>query len=113
MCKDKILRFRNHPSIAVWCARNEGYPPPEIASVLDKMIPELDPVRLYQPNSTAGRGVRIAWTVLLARTRALFTYYDAPFKTETGSVSVPTLESIHAMMPQKDWEMHQRRLGAA
>ena len=28
--RDKILRFRNHPSIMLWCARNEGYPPPEI-----------------------------------------------------------------------------------
>jgi hypothetical protein len=24
--RDKVLRFRNHPSIALWCARNEGYP---------------------------------------------------------------------------------------
>ena len=101
--KDKILRFRNHPSIALWCARNEGYPPPAIHDALTKMIPELDPARLYQPSSTAGRGVVSGgpydWRVPQA-------YYvqDAPFKTETGSVSVPTIESIHAMMPQKDWE---------
>ena len=25
--RDKILRYRNHPAIAIWCARNEGYPP--------------------------------------------------------------------------------------
>ena len=29
---------------------------------------------------------------------------DDYFKTETGSVSAPTLESIHGMMPEKDWE---------
>ncbi len=45
----------------------------------------------------------VAWTVFLERTEAFYVF-DAPFKTETGSVSVPTLESIHAMMPQKDWE---------
>jgi beta-galactosidase/beta-glucuronidase len=28
--RDKVLRYRNHPSIALWCARNESYPPPEI-----------------------------------------------------------------------------------
>ncbi|HEX8465565.1 MAG TPA: beta galactosidase jelly roll domain-containing protein, partial [Abditibacterium sp.] len=28
--REKITRFRSHPSIAVWCARNEGFPPPEI-----------------------------------------------------------------------------------
>ena len=101
--KDKVLRVRNHPSIAVWCARNEGYPPPAIASVLDKMIPELDPSRLYQPSSTAGRGVE-SHGPYYWREPAAFYVYDAPFKTETGSVSVPTLESIHAMMPKKDWE---------
>jgi hypothetical protein len=101
--KDKILRYRNHPSIALWCARNEGYPPPEIHDALSKMIPELDPARLYQPSSTAGRGVMSAgpydW-----RDPAAYYQPDAPFKTETGSVSVPTIESIHAMMPEKDWE---------
>jgi hypothetical protein len=101
--KDKVLRVRNHPSIALWCARNEGYPPPEIANVLDKMIPELDPVRLYQPSSTAGRGV-VSHGPYYWREPSAFYVYDAPFKTETGSVSVPTLESIHAMMPKKDWE---------
>ena len=30
---------------------------------------------------------------------------DAPFKTELGSMSVPTLEAIHEMMPSKDWQV--------
>jgi beta-galactosidase/beta-glucuronidase len=55
--REKILRFRNHPSIAVWCARNEGYPPQEIDDALRKLMAELEPTRLYQPSSTAGRGV--------------------------------------------------------
>ena len=101
--RDKILRFRNHPSIAVWCARNEGYPPKEIDDELRKLMAELEPTRLYQPSSTAGRGVHSGgpyhW-----RTPREFYNVDAPFKTETGSVSVPTLESIHGMMPEKDWE---------
>ncbi len=101
--RDKILRFRNHPSIALWCARNEGYPPPAIDSALRTMIPELDPVRLYQPSSTAGRGVTSHGPYYWREPRAFYVY-DAPFKTETGSVSVPTLESIHGMMPEKDWE---------
>jgi len=36
--------------------------------------------------------------------KEFYTVTDDYFKTETGSVSVPTLESIHGMMPQKDWE---------
>ena len=102
--RDKILRFRNHPSIALWCARNEGYPPPEIDQALEKMIPDLDPARLYQPSSTAGRGVMSGGPYYWREPEAFYVP-DAPFKTETGSMSVPTLESIHGMMPQKDWEV--------
>jgi hypothetical protein len=102
--KDKILRFRNHPSIALWCARNEGYPPPAIHDALSKMIPDLDPQRLYQPSSTAGRGVMSGGPYDWREPSAYYAQ-DAPFKTETGSVSVPTIESIHGMMPEKDWEV--------
>lgn len=101
--RDKILRYRNHPSIALWCARNEGYPPPEIDTVLRTMIPQLDPARLYQPSSTAGRGVMSSGPYYW-REPENFYVPDAPFKTETGSMSVPTLESIQGMMPDKDWE---------
>ncbi|HEX4038401.1 MAG TPA: glycoside hydrolase family 2 TIM barrel-domain containing protein [Acidobacteriaceae bacterium] len=117
--RDKILRFRNHPSIALWCARNEGYPPPEIDQALRRMIPQLDPSRLYQPSSTDGRGVRSGGPYYWREPQAFYVP-DAPFKTETGSVSIPTLESIHAMMPQKDWETidddwaaHDLAMGAA
>ncbi len=101
--RDKILRFRNHPSIALWCARNEGYPPKQIDDRLRSLMAELEPVRLYQPSSTDGRGVRshgpYHW-----RTPREFYKVEEAFKTETGSVSVPTLESVHGMMPEKDWE---------
>ena len=102
--RDKILRFRNHPSIAVWCARNEGFPPPNIDAVLRKLMAELEPTRLYQPSSTDGGGVRSAGPYYWRVPREFYTVTDDFFKTETGSVSVPTLESIHGMMPAKDWE---------
>ena len=102
--RDKILRFRNHPSIAVWCARNEGFPPPNIDAVLRKLMAELEPTRLYQPSSTDGGGVRSGGPYYWRVPREFYTVTDDFFKTETGSVSVPTLESIHGMMPAKDWE---------
>ncbi len=101
--RDKILRYRNHPSIAVWCARNEGYPPKQIDDALRVLMAELEPTRLYQPSSTEGRGVAshgpYHW-----RTPRDFYKIEEAFKTETGSVSVPTIESIQGMMPEKDWE---------
>jgi hypothetical protein len=101
--RDKIVRFRNHPSIAIWCARNEGYPPPEIDAALRKLFAELEPERLYQPSSTEGRGVKSGGPYF-TRTPREYYVYDEAFKTEIGSVSVPTLESIQGMMPEKDWE---------
>jgi beta-mannosidase len=100
---DKVVRFRNHPSIAVWCARNEGYPPKSLDDTLKKMMTELDPTRLYQSNSADGRGVS-SHGPYYWRAPRFFYRLNESFKTETGSVSVPTIESIQGMMPQKDWE---------
>jgi beta-galactosidase/beta-glucuronidase len=100
--REKILRFRNHASIVLWCARNEGYSPKRIDDALRVLMAELEPTRLYQANSADGRGVKSGgpyhW-----RTPREFYVFDEAFKTEVGSVSVPTLESIHGMMPEKDW----------
>ena len=65
---------------------------------------ELEPTRRYQPSSTDGAGVRSHGPYFWRTPREFYTVTDDFFKTETGSVSVPTLESIHGMMPQKDWE---------
>jgi beta-mannosidase len=100
---DKVKRYRNHPSIAVWCARNEGYPPRQLDEQLKALMSTLDPSRLYQSNSADGRGVS-SHGPYFWRSPRYFYDFDESFKTEVGSVSVPTLESIQGMMPEKDWE---------
>jgi hypothetical protein len=102
--RDKVLRYRNHPSIILWCARNEGDPPPAIDAALRTLLAEVDPTRLYWPNSTDGPGVRSHGPYYWRAPREFYVVTDDYFKTETGSISVPTLESIHGMMPKKDWE---------
>jgi hypothetical protein len=102
--RDKVLRFRNHPSIILWCARNEGFPPPEIDAALRKVLAELEPTRRYQPSSTDGAGVRSGGPYSWRDPASFYRITDDYFKTETGSISVPTLESIHGMMPKKDWD---------
>lgn len=100
---DKVVRYRNHPSIVVWCARNEGRPPAALDAKLAAMMKRLDPERLYQSSSTDGRGVS-SHGPYYWRAPEFFYQINEAFKTETGSMSVPTLESIQGMMPQKDWE---------
>ena len=101
--EDKVRRYRNHPSIAVWCARNEGYPPKELDDQLKSMMGRLDGSRLYQSNSADGRGVS-SHGPYYWRSPRFFYAFNESFKTETGSVSVPTIESIQGMMPRQDWE---------
>jgi hypothetical protein len=100
--REKVLRFRSHPCIAVWCGRNEGFPPPNIDAGIRAIMAKNERNRLYQPSSTSGRGVHSGGPYCW-RPPAEFYIFDEPFKTEIGSVSVPTLESIEGMMPKKDW----------
>ena len=107
--REKVLRFRNHPSIVLWCGRNEGEPSPHaLADGLKAMMAELDPGRLYQSNSDAGRGVRSGGPYAWQSPAAYFGEGRGgraplvPFKTEIGSVSIPTLESVLSMMPASD-----------
>ena len=52
---EKITRFRNHPSIAIWCGDNEGTPMAPINGWLKEDIAAFDGNdRFYQPNSHAG-----------------------------------------------------------
>jgi hypothetical protein len=101
--RDKILRYRNHPSIALWCGRNEGSPPPEIDGAIQSLTSELDHDRLYQSSSTSGHGVHSSGPYGWRPATAFYSYSEA-FKTEIGAVSIPTIESIHGMLPDKDWE---------
>ncbi len=110
--RDTLLRYRNHPSIVIWCGRNEGDPPVELDHGNAAIVKELDPTRYYQSSSTSGHGVisngPYHWQLPKE-------YYigesgnpgnkplEEAFKTEIGSASIPTLEALQAMMPEKDW----------
>jgi hypothetical protein len=101
--KDTVLRYRNHPSIVVWCGRNEGAPPPAINAGNSQIIKDFDQTRYYQASSTAGNGVvsgggGYGWRA----PRSFYGNYPA-FNTEVGSASIPSLEAIQAWMPEKDW----------
>jgi len=102
--REKMLRFRNHPSVILWCARNEGNPPKAIDDSLRSIMAELEPLRLYQPSSTSGRGVHSGGPYYTRKPSEYYVFTES-FKTEIGSFSIPTMESVQGMMPQKDWEV--------
>jgi beta-mannosidase len=101
--REKVVRFRNHPSIGVWCGRNEGNPPKVIDDGLAMLIHELDPVRFYQKHSAAGNGVGGGGPYSLRPYGTYFGPFRDSLHTEIGAPSIPTLEAVHRMMPEKDW----------
>jgi hypothetical protein len=104
---EKIKRVRNHPSIAVWCGDNEGYPLPPLNGWLREDVKTFDGGdRWYQPNSHAdaltGSG---PWTNF--HPNWYFTKYPGGFggspgwgfRTEIGTAVFTTYESFRKFMP--------------
>ncbi len=104
---EKIRRFRNHPSIAIWCGDNESTPLPPLNGWLREDVATYDGGdRLYQPNSHAGgltgsgpwRNFDPTW---------YFTKYPGGFggtpgygfRTEIGTAVFTTYESFSKFIP--------------
>ncbi|PTY06335.1 glycoside hydrolase family 2 [Opitutaceae bacterium EW11] len=101
--EDTIKRYRNHPSIAIWCGRNEGVPPPILNEGLDERVRRLDGTRYYQPSSREISSVTSGpWEY--APPAKFFDGYTLGFNTEMGLPSVPTADAIRAgMPPEAQW----------
>jgi hypothetical protein len=98
--RDSILHFRHHPSIVVWCGRNEGVPQPIINEGLANLVRTLDHTRYYTGSSNVVN-LRNSGPYQL---EPLETYYriNRGFSVELGIPSVPTLEGIEAFIPEAD-----------
>ncbi|HEY4289948.1 MAG TPA: discoidin domain-containing protein [Puia sp.] len=108
---EKIRRFRNHPSIAVWCGDNEGWPEAPLDNWLKEDVRTFDGnARLYQPNSHAGNLTGSGpWANKDPR------YYFSPypsgmqgnqgwgFRTELGTAVFTNFESFKKFMPRDKW----------
>ncbi len=104
--EDTFKRYRNHACIVIWCGRNEGPPPAMINTALNKMASALDGTRYYQPGSSFA-GVQSGGPYFFQEPINYYKPFYNGFKTEIGSVSVPTLDSLKTMMPEdKLWPNH-------
>ncbi len=99
--RDTILRFRNHPSIVVWCGRNEGVPQPIINEGLIDLIRTLDGTRYYFPSSNQVN-LQNSGPYKYMDPTLYFTTLNHGFSVETGTPSFSTLESFRAWIPKED-----------
>lgn len=119
---EKIKRFRNHPSIVVWCGENEGIPGRyESGESLDENLAEFVAVydacdRHYQSNSRKGNG--LSGSGLWKNYAPEFYFADASnsilgdkypkdrgwgFRSEIGTAVFTTFESFKEFMPEDSW----------
>lgn len=100
--RDVVRRFRNHPSIAVWCPRNEGFAPRDMERLIPAMVAEEDPTRHYHGQSRYlnmdGSG---PWGFYEDPAR-YYTHNAKGFITEIGTFAVPTAGTIRKFIGEAD-----------
>ncbi|WP_169305971.1 MULTISPECIES: LamG-like jellyroll fold domain-containing protein [Acidobacterium] len=99
--RDTISHYRNHPSIVVWCGRNEGVPQPIINQGLDKWTRKLDGTRIYMPSSN-NVNLQVSGPYRWQNPVLYYTNLNEGFSVETGTPSMSTLESFKAWTPKPD-----------
>jgi hypothetical protein len=99
--RDTISRFRNHPSIAVWCGRNEGVPQPILNQGLEELARTVDGTRYYTPTSNQVN-LQNSGPYKYVEPKLYFTMLNHGFSVETGTPSFPTLENWRAWIPRED-----------
>ena len=99
--RDTVLRFRNHPSIVMWCGRNEGVPSPILNKGIIDLLDKYDGTRYYSPSSNQVN-LQNSGPYKFQDPRLYFTLWNHGFSVETGTVSLSTMESLEAWIPKED-----------
>ena len=98
---DTVRRYRHHPSIVVWCGRNEGVPQPAINTGLIDLLHTLDGTRYYFPSSNQ-INLEPSGPYSWEDPAKYYTTLDRGFAVEVGTPSLPTLEWFHRWLPKED-----------
>jgi hypothetical protein len=104
---DAIRRFRNHPSITLWCPRNEGYAPEGMEEPLYRQLVEEDGTRHYIGNSREINLRQSGDWHYIEDPSLYFTRYAEGFSTEIGTFSAPLASTIRKFMkPEDQWPIN-------
>ncbi len=100
---DVVRRFRNHPSIILWCGRNEGVPQPVLNEGLIDLFQKEDGTRYYTPGSNR-INLRNSGPYKYQSPDLFYSTLDKGFSVELGIASLSTLESLKASIaPADQW----------
>jgi hypothetical protein len=99
--RDFILRIRNHPSIGLYCGRNEGNPPQPINDGLMAQIDTLHPGMRYIPSSNMGTVSGGGPYRVLPPKQYFQIRATTKLHSELGMPNVVTFDSLKQMMPEE------------
>ena len=99
--RDAILHYRNHPSIVMWCGRNEGVPSPILNKGLIDLISTFDGTRYYSPSSNQ-INLQQSGPYRYQDPSLYYTVLNHGFSVETGVPSLSTQESLAYWIPKAD-----------
>lgn len=101
--KKYVLRIRNHPSLLLYCGRNEGMPSEPLKTLLPEMLEKADPARFYLAHSS--RGIVSGEGPYCAEEPSFYFANTATtFHSERGVPNIPIYESIiRFLKPENRW----------
>ena len=100
--RDKIKWVRKHPSLALYCGRNEGIPPLNYDMAMRKECELLDGTRYYVPNS-ADTPLSGFGPYDVKEPEWYFEKRGTTLHSEIGIIAIPEVESFKKMMPAENF----------
>lgn len=97
-----VRRYRNHPSIAVWGPRNEGYAPNFLEDRFQNLFIREDGTRHYHANSRLMNLCQSGPWGYFDKYQEFTTNKAQGFTTELGAPAMPTAETIRKFIAPED-----------
>lgn len=97
-----VRRYRNHPSIAVWGPRNEGYAPNYLEDRFQELFLKEDGTRHYHANSRLMNLCQSGPWGYFDCYQEFTTNKAQGFTTELGAPAMPTAETIRKFIAPED-----------
>lgn len=117
--RDRFMRRRNHACVAVWCTCNESMPDDPLLTEMPRLAEELDGTRIFLHLSTQLPPIDGDGPYDTHPASFYLTNFARGFRTEIGSPTVPSVESMRRMMPHNKlwpvnemWGLHDWWLGS-
>ena len=107
--RDMVLRVRQHPSIMLYCGRNEGYPPKTLDDGLRQLVSELTaPHASLYISSSADDGVSGHGPYWAIPAKEYYQRQTGKLHTERGMPNIMTYEGLaRTLRPEHLWPQNE------